>query len=411
MKRRPYLLFLAFSVLASATLLAVWRERHRQQVRAHEASISKLRNRPTLPQDRSAEPGTDLHVRDITELLRALPESPQPIAPQPVVPSSDPPTESAPKAATPWDDGKTLFWAAESDDLPTVRKMLRAGRGVNCRDKQRRTLLMFAAAHGATRVFHLLLAEGADVNARDVVGWTALMFTAQTDNVTLAHALLQHGARRRLRDHENRWTAEERAVHVGQERMAELLRTGHIRPESEAESKWWLAPDERAATSQRTQAQVDAHRRIKSVLLSGGSLKSSDRECGVVVVDADGKRGKPFEDDYYNLPAVQVFHNTDGRPYAFIQSNQRMAMNYIVAIQGRTLVQKADFCTGDNTAYCQPLRGGGALVIAFETTYDKMEGKPIVGIPVPHQNDAMATVSRFRHGKLTYLDTIYLPSQ
>jgi len=409
MKRRPYLLFLTFSVLASVTLLVVWSERHRQQVRAHEAAISASRNRSTLPQDRSPQPGTDSHARDITELLHALPESPQPVTP-PDAPSADPPAESDSREAPQWDDGNTLFWAAASDDLPTVRKMLRTGMGVNRRDKQRRTLLMLAAAHGATRVFHLLLAEGADVNARDVVGWTALMFVAQTDNVTIAHELLQHGAHRRLRDHENHWTAEERAVRAGQERMAELLRTGHIRPRSEAESQWCLAHDERAATSPRTNAQVDAHCWIKSVLLSGDSLESSDRECGVVVVDADGKRGEPFEGDYYNLPQVQVFHDTDGRPYAFIQGNQRMAKNYIVAIQGRTLVQKCD-CSAYYDAFCQPLHGGGALVIAFEATYDKMEGKPIEGIPVPHQNDDMATVSRFRHGKLTDLSTIYLPSQ
>jgi hypothetical protein len=392
MKRRPYLLLLTFSVVASVTLLVVWRERHRQQERANRALIASTHFRSTLPQSKPLVPKDDPNRFSLPTATSATP---------------------VPQGADVWvhDSGwNKLCEAAKQDDLSVARKVIQEGVRVNSRDKQRRTPLMYAAAYGSKNVLDLLLAKGADVNARDAVGWTALMFAAQTDDVTIAHALLRHGVNRRLRDHENHWTAEERALHLGQERMAALLRTGQIGSGIETESKWWLGADESAATSPRTQAKVDVHRRIKSVLLSGDSQESSDRECGVVVVDADGKQGKPFESDYYNLPDVQVFHDADGRPYAFIAGQQRMSRNYIVAIQGRTLLQKCE-CPAYYNAVCQPLRGGGALVIAFETTYNKMEGTPIEGIPVQHQNDQMAFVSRFRHGKLTSLDDIYLPQQ
>jgi len=305
-----------------------------------------------------------------------------------------------------------LCWAAEKDDLSTAHKVVRKGLGVNSRDSLQRTPLMYAAANGSMHVLDLLLAAGADVNARDAAGWTALMFAAQTDNVPVAHALLRHGANRRLRDHEKHWTAEERATRVGQERIAELLRTGRIvkRPDSDSERQF--VEEERNASTLPTQAQIDIHRWIKAVHLPNIPQDAGEGACGVVVSDDGGKQGEPFGGDtFFFLPEIRVFHDTDGRPYAFLRGHHRTEPNFIVAIRGRTLVQECDFYAGAYEAFCQPLPGGGALVVGFETTYDKMEGKPRKGIPVKHQNDRMASVSQFRHGKLTALDDIFLPQQ
>jgi hypothetical protein len=385
MKRRPYLLLMALGLMASLTLLAVWRERHRQQTRARQASIATTRDHSTAQKDQT--------------LVRGAAPSPH---------STQQDADIAPVHNRDWN---ALCDSAEKDDLSAASKVIREGVGVNSRDKLRRTPLMYAAANGAMHVFDLLLAEGADVNARDALGWTALMFAAQTDNLTIAHALLRHGANRRLRDHENHWTAEERAVHVGQERIAELLRTGHVVRGQSSESERPFAYWENKGTTLHTRAQVDAHRWIKAVHLPDIQQDMGEGACGVVVVDTGGKQGKPFGGDtFFFLPEIQVFRDTDERPYAFIQGHHRMETNFIVAIQGRALVQKCD-CYASYGVFCKPLPGGGALVTGFERTTDKMEGTLLPGIPLKHRYDEMAAVSRFRHGKLTQLGTIFLPQQ
>ena len=69
-------------------------------------------------------------------------------------------------------DGKTandraLIVAAERNDLPTIRRLLKAGVDVSVRDTHGRTPLLAATAHNHVESAQLLIEAGADVNAQD----------------------------------------------------------------------------------------------------------------------------------------------------------------------------------------------------------------------------------------------------
>jgi ankyrin repeat protein len=91
-------------------------------------------------------------------------------------------------------DGTTpLHWAAQNNDLETVRLLVGAG-AKNVANRYGVTPLSLAAVNGSAPVADALLAAGADANAVVSRGQTVLMTAARTGNAEVVKALLAHGA-------------------------------------------------------------------------------------------------------------------------------------------------------------------------------------------------------------------------
>lgn len=65
---------------------------------------------------------------------------------------------------------------------------------VNEKDRDGRTMLMFAALYERLSVVDYLLSRGADINAGDNNGFTALHFAVQANNAEMVEKLLLSGA-------------------------------------------------------------------------------------------------------------------------------------------------------------------------------------------------------------------------
>ena len=93
------------------------------------------------------------------------------------------------------DDGTTaLHWAAYHDDLPLMRRLLKAGARPNVANDYGSTPLAEAAERADPEAIRLLLEAGADVESANPQGQTALMTVARTDSVEAAKILVAHGA-------------------------------------------------------------------------------------------------------------------------------------------------------------------------------------------------------------------------
>ena len=297
-----------------------------------------------------------------------------------------------------------LCWAAHKGDTSVAQAAIRLGLSVNSRDKHGRTPLMYAAAHGERRMIDLLLAHGAEVNASDKMGWTALMYAAQGNNLTIVQTLLHHKADRQARDKANHWTADQRAAYLGQEQVVALLKTGRFvrNHDTEKEERIRSISDEE---NQRKRIPIDAHRWIETVLYHDIKEDRGDGAWGVRVVDDSGRRGEPVgPGNFFFRPAVRIFRDIDGRLYAFLKAHHRAETSGIVAIRGRSLIQVCD-CDARHGTHCQPLPAGGAVIFCFQRTDD------VEGVPIGHEDDEVAEVSRFRKGRLTRLGLLFLPQQ
>jgi ankyrin repeat protein len=100
------------------------------------------------------------------------------------------------------DDGTTaLHWAAYHDDLPLIRRLLKAGAKANVANDYGSTPLAEAAERADPEAIRLLLEAGANVESPNPQGQTALMTVARTDLVEAAKVLVAHGAN--VNAHEN----------------------------------------------------------------------------------------------------------------------------------------------------------------------------------------------------------------
>ena len=59
--------------------------------------------------------------------------------------------------------------ASQNGHLEMVKYLIQSGVGVNARNKDHRTALMFACQNGQLKIVKYLVEHGADVNAKD--GW------------------------------------------------------------------------------------------------------------------------------------------------------------------------------------------------------------------------------------------------
>ena len=90
---------------------------------------------------------------------------------------------------------RPLGQAAARDDLDAVRQLIAARNGVDERDANGLTPLMWAARRSAVAVISALLDAGADVEGRDAQHqWTALQNAVHTQRVDAVRVLLDRGA-------------------------------------------------------------------------------------------------------------------------------------------------------------------------------------------------------------------------
>jgi hypothetical protein len=132
------------------------------------------------------------------------------------------------------DQRMDLDRAAQSDDVVTVRALIRSGADVNLPNEQGRTPLMNAAAAGRLSVVQALIEAQADVDASDRNGLTALMEASRLDRVGVVRALLDAGADPNLR-HREYGTALDLAERQGYRELASLLRSKGARGSGKSE--------------------------------------------------------------------------------------------------------------------------------------------------------------------------------
>jgi uncharacterized protein len=93
------------------------------------------------------------------------------------------------------DDGTTaLHWAAYHDDVPLMRRLLKAGAKADVTNDYGSTPLAEAAERTDPEALRVLLEAGANVESPNADGQTALMTVARTDIVEAAQVLVAHGA-------------------------------------------------------------------------------------------------------------------------------------------------------------------------------------------------------------------------
>lgn len=88
----------------------------------------------------------------------------------------------------------TLRNEAERGDLEKVRKLVAEGTGVNEKDSNNVTPLMYASGAGHIDVVTFLLENGASVNSKNDIGNTALSYATEKFHINVAKILLQKGA-------------------------------------------------------------------------------------------------------------------------------------------------------------------------------------------------------------------------
>ncbi|MBI4641724.1 MAG: caspase family protein [Candidatus Tectomicrobia bacterium] len=87
-----------------------------------------------------------------------------------------------------------LIEAVRQGNLTKVNALLNKGTDANAKDKEGRTVLMYAAAKGDLSIVRALLAQGADVNVIDLRARAALIFAVQKGDPSIVKALLDKGA-------------------------------------------------------------------------------------------------------------------------------------------------------------------------------------------------------------------------
>lgn len=134
------------------------------------------------------------------------------------------------------DAAQGILGAAGKGDTVAVINSLKAGEGIESRDKHGATPLMRSAENGNYNTAVKLIEEGADVNARDERMRTALMYAAKNGHVVVGRALIEAGSNVTLADREGN-TARKLAEQGGHQAMSDALKAESVAagPDEEAE--------------------------------------------------------------------------------------------------------------------------------------------------------------------------------
>ncbi len=92
---------------------------------------------------------------------------------------------------------KTLFTAAEENNVAQTRRLIKSGADVNAQNDDDFTALIYAAESKvpSAEVVKLLIDAGADVNARERDGMTALRYAEERDAADVVALLKAAGAK------------------------------------------------------------------------------------------------------------------------------------------------------------------------------------------------------------------------
>ncbi len=113
-----------------------------------------------------------------------------------------------------------LYLAVVSGDCDKIRKLVKEGANVNCRNSSSSfTALIGSAYHNQLEAMKLLIRLGADLDSRDVDGATALMWTAMRGYPKAVELLIKRGAKLNLKDGDDRT-----ALACASDKCEEILR-------------------------------------------------------------------------------------------------------------------------------------------------------------------------------------------
>ena len=88
-----------------------------------------------------------------------------------------------------------LYWAIQSDDLPTAQLLIRAGADVKTPNRYGVTPIQIATINGNAAMIRVLLDAGADPNTVDLANQSALMNAVRSGELEAVRVLLDHGAK------------------------------------------------------------------------------------------------------------------------------------------------------------------------------------------------------------------------
>jgi ankyrin repeat protein len=121
-----------------------------------------------------------------------------------------------------WTGCTTIHKAVEKGDLAQADEILQKGIGVDARDPDGRTPLMWAAGNLPV-VRYLVEQQGVDVNAKDQNGETALRWAATFGHLAVVKYLVEQGAEVNVRDQAGQ-TPLKWATAFGHQDVARYLR-------------------------------------------------------------------------------------------------------------------------------------------------------------------------------------------
>jgi hypothetical protein len=161
----------------------------------HTAASAPAPALPSATREADAAPATEMPqlARNSMPRPRASASQPQSMA---APTAAAPPRVSAiSRASSPADPAAALREAAQSGNVPALRRLLADKLDINARDASGRTALMLAVLQGQKEAVNTLLAAGADPNAADASGRTPLQAALAGAHSAVAVALEQSGAR------------------------------------------------------------------------------------------------------------------------------------------------------------------------------------------------------------------------
>lgn len=112
--------------------------------------------------------------------------------------------------------------AAKFGETENMRRLIKQGAEIDCRDKEGWTPLHFACIGGSVDAVRLLLEHGAEVNARTTYGQTPLHWASASGYDPIVMILLNRGAQINARGSDG-WTPLHWACHHGRAGTALIL--------------------------------------------------------------------------------------------------------------------------------------------------------------------------------------------
>ena len=100
---------------------------------------------------------------------------------------------------------KTIFESAKNGDILSVREFIESGIGINARDNNDWTPLLYAIRYNQSETAAFLIERGANINAKTTDGWTPLMMGLKYSSEDISELLIDKGTDINAKN-KNGWT-------------------------------------------------------------------------------------------------------------------------------------------------------------------------------------------------------------